>query len=105
MPSVHWVVRSRAKLMRMRGENCIEASVSVIRRMAKTIDTTVIVDVAITPRIDCTTPGSSWEGNSVRGTQMEASGTVSSIVDSAAPAVPSTSASSAGRIRKPPRSA
>ena len=35
----------------MRGENCVEASVSVIRSIAKTIDTTVIVEVAMLVRI------------------------------------------------------
>jgi hypothetical protein len=39
------------KLKRIRGENCIDASVSVIRRMAKTIDTTVMIDAAIVARI------------------------------------------------------
>ena len=53
MPSVHWVVRSREKLIRMRGENCIDASVKVIRRIAKTIETTVIVEVAMPLRIAC----------------------------------------------------
>ena len=32
---------------RILGENCIDASVSVINKMAKTIDTTVIIDAAI----------------------------------------------------------
>jgi len=35
----------------MRGENCIDASVSVISRIAKTIDTTVMIEVA-TPQND-----------------------------------------------------
>jgi hypothetical protein len=47
MPSVCWVTRSRAKLTMIRGENCIDASVSVINRMAKTIETTVIIEAAI----------------------------------------------------------
>ena len=51
MPSVHCVPRSRTKLIRMRGENCIEASVKVISRMAKTIDTTVMMEVAMTLRM------------------------------------------------------
>ena len=51
MPSVPCVTRSRTKLIRKRGENCVEASVRVISRIAKTIDTTVIVDVAMLARI------------------------------------------------------
>src|SRR5271157_2409833 len=51
MPRVHWVIRSLVKLTIMRGENCIEARVSVINRMAKTIDTTVIMEAAIPPRM------------------------------------------------------
>jgi len=51
MPRVHWVTRSRVKLTIIRGENCIEARVSVMSRIAKTIETTVIVDVAISLRI------------------------------------------------------
>src|ERR1017187_10170222 len=51
MPSVHWVTRSFVKLTIMRGENCMEARASVINRMAKTIDTTVIMEVAISPRM------------------------------------------------------
>ena len=47
MPSVCWVTRSRAKLTMIRGENCIDASVSVINRMANTIETTVIIEAAI----------------------------------------------------------
>ena len=33
----------------MRGENCMEASVSVISRMAKTMETTVMMEAAIPP--------------------------------------------------------
>ena len=52
MPSVHCVVRvAGEKLTMMRGENCIDASVSVISRMAKTIETTVMMDVAMSPRM------------------------------------------------------
>jgi hypothetical protein len=51
MPRVHWVTRSLVKLTIMRGENCMEARVSVINRMAKTIDTTVIMEAAIPPRM------------------------------------------------------
>ena len=52
IPSVHCVPWSRTKLIRMRGENCVEANVSVISSMAKTIETTVIVEVAMALRID-----------------------------------------------------
>jgi hypothetical protein len=51
MPNVHCVTRSRAKLTMMRGENCTDASVSVISRIAKTIDTTVIMEAATPARI------------------------------------------------------
>ena len=58
MPSVHCVVRSLTKLTRMRGENCVEAKVSVISRIAKTIDTTVMIEPAMTARMVCATWGS-----------------------------------------------
>src|SRR5271166_2142230 len=51
MPSVHWVTRSFTKLNRIRGENCIDASVSVISRIANTIDTTVMIASAIVARM------------------------------------------------------
>jgi hypothetical protein len=35
----------------MRGENCIEANVSVMSKIAKTIDTTVIMEAAMPPRM------------------------------------------------------
>jgi hypothetical protein len=35
----------------MRGENCVEARVSVIRRIAKTLDTTVMIELAMPARI------------------------------------------------------
>ncbi|MCW3101122.1 MAG: hypothetical protein JWL77_6740 [Chthonomonadaceae bacterium] len=44
--------------MRIRGEYCIEASVSVINKMAKTMETTVIIDVAMQLRTTCPTCGS-----------------------------------------------
>ena len=37
----------------MRGENCMEASVSVISNIAKTIETTVMIEVAMLARITC----------------------------------------------------
>src|SRR6516165_1568693 len=67
-PSVHCVPRSRTKLTRMRGENCVEASVSVISRIAKTMETTVMMEVAMALRITCATCGSCRDGNSVAGT-------------------------------------
>ena len=105
MPSVHCVPPSRTKLIRMRGENCIEASVSVISRMAKTIDTTVMIEVAMTLRIVWATCGSSCEGNSVAGIHAAAIGVLSSIDDSTAPHRPSRTAITSGRTRKPPRRA
>jgi len=68
-PSVPCVVRSRTKLIRMRGENCVDASVSVISRIANTIDTTVMIEVAMLLRMTCATPGSWCEGNRVLGIQ------------------------------------
>src|SRR5664279_3678108 len=78
IPSVHCVPRSRTKLIRMRGENCIDASVNVINSIAKTIDTTVMVDVAMTLRMAWATWGSSREGNKATGTQPAAIGCDSS---------------------------
>ncbi len=51
MPSVHCVTRSLAKLTMMRGENCIEAKVSVISRIANTMETTVMIEPAMPARI------------------------------------------------------
>src|ERR1035438_8051497 len=51
IPSVHWVTRSLTKLRSIRGENCIDASVKVISRIAKTIDTTVMIDAAMVARM------------------------------------------------------
>ena len=42
----------------MRGENWVEASVSVISRMAKTMETTVMIEVAMALRITWATCGS-----------------------------------------------
>src|ERR1035438_5813588 len=50
-PSVHCVTRSLAKLTMIRGENCIEASVSVINRIANTMETTVIIEAAMPARM------------------------------------------------------
>ena len=47
MPRVHWVTRSWTKLTMMRGENCMEASVRVMSMMAKTMETTVMMEAAI----------------------------------------------------------
>src|SRR5665647_548292 len=104
-PSVPCVVRSLTKLIRMRGENCVDASVSVISRIANTIDTTVMIEVAILLRITCATPGSSCEGKRVLGIQALIPGIASSSDESTAPAVPRIMAMANGRMRKPPRSA
>ena len=104
-PGVHCVVRSRTKLTRMRGENCVEASVSVISRMAKTMDTTVMMEAAMPPKMTCAICGSWCDGNSVPGSQAAMAGTASSSDDSTAPAVPSSSAMTSGRTRNPPRNA
>jgi len=103
MPSVHWVTRSFAKLTMMRGENCIEASVSVISRIAKTMETTVMIEAAIPPRMNCATCGSACEGKIARGTTSLNVGKVSSTHASIAPAQPSASAMISGRTRNPPR--
>jgi hypothetical protein len=58
MPRVHCVARSRTKLTRIRGENWVEARVSVIRRMANTIETTVMFELAIPDRMLRATCGS-----------------------------------------------
>src|SRR6516162_9694828 len=89
----------------MRGENCVDARVRVIRRIANTIDTTVIIEVATLLRIICATPGSSCEGKRVFGIQALISGVDSSSDESTAPIAPKTTAMTKGRIRKPPRSA
>ena len=57
-PSVHCVTRSREKLTMIRGENCIDAKVSVISRMAKTMETTVIMEAAMPARMTWATCGS-----------------------------------------------
>src|SRR5271165_3950321 len=67
MPSVHCVTRSLEKLTMMRGENCIDAKVSVISRMANTIETTVIMEAAMPARMTWATCGSACEGNRVEG--------------------------------------
>src|ERR1035441_7241640 len=102
-PSVRCVTRSLEKLTMMRGENCIDARVSVISRMANTIDTTVIMEAAMPARMTWATCGSACEGNRAVGTQALAAGNSSSSHDRHAPAPPSVSAMISGRIRKPPR--
>src|SRR5580700_9623061 len=89
MPRVHCVTRSCTKLTMMREENCMEASVRVISMMAKTIETTVIMEAAMPARITCATCGSARETNSTPGVQSRRTGKDSSIADSAAPAQPS----------------
>src|ERR1035438_411856 len=103
MPSVHCVTPSLTKLTMMRGENCMEARVRVISRIAKTIETTVMMEVGITDRMTWATCGSAREGKSAYGTQALAPGTVPSIQDKRAPAHPSVTAIVNGRTRKPPR--
>src|ERR1019366_2662220 len=103
MPSVHCVTRSREKLTMMRGENCIDARVSVINRMANTMDTTVMMEPAMPARMTWATCGSACEGNRVEGTQALTAGYSSSNHDSNAPAQPSDSAMVSGRTKKPPR--
>src|ERR1039457_5307683 len=103
IPSVHWVTRSREKLTIMRGENCIDARVSVISRMANTMDTTVIMEAAMPARMTWATCGSACEGNRTVGTHALADGNSSSNHDRHAPAQPSVSAIVSGRIKKPPR--
>src|SRR5580693_9119836 len=81
MPSVHCVTRSRAKLTMMRGENCIDARVSVISRMANTMETTVMIEAAMPARITWATCGSACEGNKTVGTQALLAGNSSSNHD------------------------
>src|ERR1035437_5087059 len=103
IPSVHCVTRSLEKLTMMRGENCIDARVSVISRMANTIDTTVMMEAAMPARMTWATCGSACEGNRTVGTHALAAGNSSSKQDRTAPAQPSASAIVRGRIKKPPR--
>src|ERR1017187_6157660 len=103
IPSVHCVTRSLEKLTMMRGENCIDARVSVISRMANTMDTTVMMEAAMPARMTWATCGSECEGNRTVGTQALATGNSSSNHDRNAPAQPSASAIVRGRIKKPPR--
>src|SRR5271165_2598708 len=103
IPSVHCVTRSLEKLTMIRGENCIDARVSVISRMANTIDTTVMMEAAMPARMTWATCGSACEGNRVEGTQALTPGYSSSIHDIEAPAKPSASAMVSGRTKKPPR--
>jgi hypothetical protein len=103
IPSVHCVTRSREKLTMMRGENCIDARVSVINRMANTMDTTVMMEAAMPARMTWATCGSACEGNRTVGTQALAAGNSSSNHERNAPAPPSVSAMVSGRIKKPPR--
>src|ERR1017187_9666626 len=103
IPSVHCVTRSLEKLTMMRGENCIDARVSVISRMANTMDTTVMMEAAIPARMTWETWASACVGNRTVGTQALAAGNSSSDNDRNAPAQPSASAIVSGRIKKPPR--
>src|ERR1017187_6105507 len=103
IPSVHCVTRSLEKLTMIRGENCIDARVSVISRMANTIDTTVMMEAAMPAKMTWATCGSACEGNSVEGTQELTAGYSSSNQDRDAPAKPSANAMVSGRIKKPPR--
>ena len=89
----------------MRGENCVEASVSVIKSIAKTIDTTVIVEVAMLVRMACATCGSACDGNNSLGTKLRIAGNLSSNSERSAPQIPKVSAIASGRRRNPPRSA
>lgn len=77
----------------------------VISNIANTIDTTVIIEVAMLLRMICATPGSCCDGNSTVGIQLLTSLNDSSKDESKAPTVPSTSAIVSGRMRKPPRKA
>src|ERR1035437_6155332 len=88
IPSVHCVTRSLEKLTMMRGENCIDARVSVISRMANTMETTVIMEAAIPARMTWATCGSACEGNRTVGTQALVAGNSSSDHERNAPAQP-----------------
>src|SRR5664279_3290080 len=103
MPRVHCVTRSLEKLTMMRGENCMDASVSVISKMANTMETTVMMEAAMPPRMTWATWGSACEGKSTFGTQALRAGKVSSVSESSAPTKPSTRAMLSGRTRNPPR--
>ena len=81
----------------------MEANVRVINKMAKTMETTVMIEAAMPPKMICATCGSACEGKRVRGTQAENAGKVSSTQDNSAPDVPKARAIVRGRIRNPPR--
>src|ERR1039457_6777440 len=86
MPRVHCVTRSCTKLTMIRGENCMEASVRVMSMMAKTMETTVMMEAAMPARMICATCGSAREGNSTPGVQPRRAGKDSSNAESTAPA-------------------
>src|SRR5271166_945858 len=71
--------------------------------MANTIETTVIVEVAMLVRMACATCGSACEGNSASGTNERISGKRSSNAEIVAPATPRAITIRNGRTRKPPR--
>ena len=87
----------------MRGENCIEASVNDISNIAKTIDTTVMVEVAILLKMICATWGSLLEGKNASGIQEPKAGYVASRYDSSHPMKPSAIVMHSGLTRNPPR--
>jgi hypothetical protein len=73
--------------------------VRVISRIANTIDTTAIIEVAMLLRITYATPGSWREGKRVLGIQALMPGIASSSDESTAPAAPSIMAMTNGRTR------
>ena len=81
----------------------MDASVSVISRMAKTIDTTVMIDAAIPARMICATCGSACEGKIALGAQSFSQGISWSSHDRRAPEQPNPRTIISGRTRKPPR--
>src|ERR1035437_1423964 len=92
------------KLVMIRGENCIEAKVSVISRIAKTIETTVIMADAMVLKMSRAMSGSDLDGNRIVGIQAFIGGTHSSKCDNKAPATPRAMAKIRGRTKNPPRS-
>ena len=89
----------------MRGENCMDASVSVISRIAKTIDTTVMIDVGDARQDHLGNLRIRVRGKQhVRHPGIQCRKRLLAFREHI-PGAPSTKAIASGRTRKPPRNA
>ena len=104
IPKIYWVFLSSMKLIMIRGENCMEANVSVSNRTETANATTVMIAVAMVLKIACATPGSDFDGNNTEGIQAFRNGICSSRCDNTAPAIPSRIAITRGSKKNWPRS-